>query len=494
MVTTASALALIVGTLTVFAAVGIWASRGRVDSVESLITARNSTSEPRLTATLVASVMGVWILLSAPEAGAVFGLTAAIGYAVGELLPMVAFSKVGPRVRAVMPDGHSLTEYAYARYGGAMYACVLCVSALYMLIFLSAELTGIALAFSFIADVPQWQTATLVGGAVLVYTGYGGLRASIVTDTLQAALVLPLFLIAGAATIAVLGGPTAVYAGVTETAPALLDPTATDGLAFGIALSLAIFGAEIINQTWWQRIYAGTDAGVVSRSFRNASVLNGAIVFFAALLGIAAAGTASAENPAVAVFALVSTSFPTPAVVVVGLLALLLVTSSADSLCSALSSLVTVDLPRLLANPPQSTLTAGARVMTVVVMLVAIYISQAAQSVLALFLFADLLGAAVAFPLVYGLFSPRLTGRGALASSLGGLAVGSAFFPFPLGIDAWLRALPVVGSLLPAPDALYLTAFAGAAGVSVVLTLGFATLPSEQYDFDRLARTTGRLE
>lgn len=494
MVTTASALALIVGTLAVFAGVGIWSSRGRVDSAESLIAARDSTTEPRLTATLVASVMGVWILLSAPEAGAVFGVTAAVGYAVGEALPMLAFSKVGPRVRTVMPEGHSLTEYAYARYGRTMYAYVLCVSALYMLVFLSAELTGIALAFSFIADVPQWQTATLVGGAVLGYAGYGGLRASIVTDTIQAALVLPLLIAVGVATVAVLGGPAAVYAGVERASPALLDPTAADGLAFGVALSLAIFGAELVNQTWWQRVYAGADGGTVERSFRNATLLNGAIVFFAALLGVAAAGTTSVENPAVAVFALVSTSFPTPAVVGVGLLALLLVTSSADSLCTALSSLVTVDVPRLLDDPSDETLTLGARVVTVAVMVVAVYISQDAQSVLALFLFADLLGVAVAFPLVYGLFSPRLTGTGALASSVVSLAVGTAFFPFPLGIDTWLRSLPMVGPVLPAADALYLSAFAGAAGVSVTLTLVFATLPSERYDFDRLSRAVNRLE
>lgn len=494
MVTTVTALGLTVGTLVAFTALGIWFSRGRVDSVEDLITARNSTGEGRLTATLIASVMGVWILLSAPEAGAVFGIAAVAGYAVGEALAMLAYSKIGPRVREVIPDGHSLTEYAYARYGDAMYAFVLLVSVFYMFIFVSAELTGIALALSLVAEVPQWQTATLVGGFVLLYTGYGGLRASIFTDTIQALLVLPLLVVAFAGAIFALGGAGAVYDGIAATDPALLDPTAADGFRFGIALVLAIFGAELINQTWWQRIYAGTDGETVEHSFRNATVANGLIVLLAALFGVVAAGNASVDNPAVAFFTLLGEAFPEWVVLAVTLLALLLVMSSVDTLFNALSSVVTADLPRLLDDPDDRTLTLGARALTVAVALAAIYVSQEAQSVLELFLFADLLGAAVAFPLVYGLFSGRLTGAGALASSVAGFAVGAAFFPFPLGIGEILRSLPLLETLLPAPDGLYLTAFAGAFVVSGVLSLVFARLTSRRYDFDRLTREIRRLD
>lgn len=494
MVTTETALGLTVLTLVVFTAMGIWFSRGRVDSVEDLITARDSAGGGRLTATLIASVMGVWILLSAPEAGAVFGIAAVAGYAVGEALPMLAYSKIGPRVREVIPNGHSLTEYAYARFGDEMYAFVLLVSVFYMFIFVAAELTGIALALALVAEVPQWLTAILVGGFVLIYTGYGGLRASIFTDTIQALLVLPLLVVAFAGAIFALGGVGAIYDGIVATDPSLLDPTGADGFRFGIALALAVLGAELINQTWWQRIYAGADGKTVERSFRIATVANGLIVLLAALFGVVAAGNASVENPAVAFFTLLGEAFPEWVVLAITLLALLLVMSSADTLFNALSSVVTADLPRLLDDPDDRTLAIGARALTVAVAVAAIYVSQAAQSVLALFLFADLLGAAVAVPFVYGLFSDRLTGTGALVSSIVGLAVGAAFFPFPLGIGEALRSLPLVGVLLPAPDGLYLTAFAGAFAASGVCTLAFARLSSRRYDFDRLAREIRRLD
>nr|WP_241692912.1 sodium:proline symporter [Halomicroarcula limicola] len=494
--TTAVALGLTVFTLAAFAALGVWYTRGREGSADDFLTARDSVGEGRLTATLVASVMGVWILLSAPEAGAGFGIAAVVGYAVGEAAPMLAYSRLGPRVRELLPKGHSLTEYAHARYGSMMYGFVLLVSALYMFVFVAAELTGIASALSLVAGVPQWQTATLVGGFVLLYTSYGGLRATIVTDTVQAVLVLPILAVVVGVVVLSLGGPGAVYSGVVETNPALVDAGFLPGLQFGLGLAFAILGAELVNQTWWQRIYAGRDGETVARGFRNATLLNSALVFVAAVLGIVAVGHAdvvtdassAAYNADVAFFVLVESVFGEWLLLGVVLLALLLVVSSVDSLFSALSSLVTADLPRLLAEPDDRTLRLGARALTAVVAVAAIYVSLRARSVLRLFFFADLLGAAVAFPLVYGLYSRRLTGPGALLSSLLGLAVGLAYFPDLRGVTT---AIPVVGDLLPAADPLYLTSFAGAFLVSTGATLLAARLSDGAFDFDSLAETGG---
>lgn len=500
MVSSALALGLTVVTLAIFAGVGVWFSRGRVGSVEDLITARGTAGEGQLSATLVASVMGVWILLSAPEAGALYGIAAAVGYGLGEAAPMLAYSRLGPRIRELIPEGHSLTEYAYARYGGAMYAFVVAVSALYMFVFLAAELTGISLAFHYVAGVPQWQTATLVAGFVLLYTAYGGLRASIATDAVQSFVVLPLLVGSVAALLFALGGTGAVYDGIESANPTLLDPGHVPGLRFGAALVFAVLGAELLDQTWWQRIYAGDGSETVERSFRVATVANGLILLLATLLGVVAVGNSgvvtdlgSAEYDAgVAFFVLLDGVFSEWLVLGVLLLALLLVTSTADSLFNALSSLVTADLPRAMDDPDDRTLRLAARVATVVVAVAAVAVSLRARSVLRLFFVADLLGAAVGVPLVYGLFTGRLSGRGALASALLGLAVGSAFFPFPFGLHGAADSL--LGGLLPAPDPTYLLPFAGAFLVSSASAVLAARLSTREFDLDRLSREIRRLD
>jgi Na+/proline symporter len=368
-----------------------------------------------------------------------------------------------------------------------------------MFVFVAAELTGIASALSLVAGVPQPVTAVLVGGFVLLYTGYGGLPASIATDTVQAVLVVPLLAAAAVGAVLALGGPGAVYDGVVTADPTLLDPGFLPGLQFGLALSFAILGAELINQTWWQRIYAGTDGDTVGRSFRTAALLNGAVVFVAALFGVVAVGhadvvtdvTAAGYNADVAFFVLLNAAIPDWVVLGVVLLALALVMSSVDSLFSALASLVTVDLARLLDSPGDRRLRLGARLLTVAVGVAAVYVSLRARSVLRLFFLADLLGAAVAFPLVYGLYSRRLSGAGALASSLVGLAVGLAYFP---DLRGYLAAVPVVGPALPAADPLYLTSFGGAFVVSTLLALASARLSSTETDLDALAGRVRRLD
>ena len=499
MVSTTVVLGLTVMTLIGFTIAGMWYSQGRVTSIEDLISARNQAGTNRITATLVASVMGVWILFAAPEAGAGFGVAAVIGYAIGEAVPMYVYSRVGPRIRSLIPSGHSLTEYARARYGTTMYAFVVVVSGLYMFVFVAAELTGIAGALAFVADVPQWQTATLVGGFVLLYTGYGGLRASIFTDTVQAVIVIPLLAVAFIATVFALGGPTSVLGNITAADPALLDPTTAAGFQFGLALAFAILGAELLNQTWWQRIYAGTDSESITVAFRRATILNGFIVFIAAFLGVVATGHAdivtdpasAAYNADVAFFVLLQTAVPEWVIVVVVLLALSLVMSSVDTLFNALSSLITVDLARIYPVSTDRQLRWIARGFTLCIAFAAIYVSVRAQSVLRLFFFADLLGTALAFPLVYGLYSERLTGFGALAGSLSGLAVGLAYFP---DLRGFITAIPLVGPVLPSADPLYLTAFGGSFLTSIGVTVIISRLTTTRFDLDTLGTEITRLD
>ncbi|WP_136590399.1 sodium:solute symporter family transporter [Salinigranum halophilum] len=500
MVTARTTLAVTVLTLVCFTGLGLWyvRRRGGIRDAEEFVSARNSAGTGATTATLVASVMGVWILLAPVEAGAAFGgVSAVLGYAVGEAIPMLAYARLGPRIRELIPEGHSLTEYALARYGKGMYAFVLLVSVFYMFIFLAAELTGIASAFELVAGVPRWQTGVLVGGFVLLYTSYGGLPASIFTDAVQTVLVLPLLVLSAVGAVVVLGGPTATYEAVVATDPTLVDPTFFTGLRFGFWVAIAILGAELINQTWWQRIYAARDAETLKKGFRRAAVTNFCVVLVAGLFGVLARGVADIVvsgpeyNASVAFFVLLQEAFPEPLVIGVVLLALLLVMSTADTLFNALASVVTADLPRVLSDPDDRTLTWGARVLTVVVAVAAILVSLRAQSVLRLFLLADLFGAAVMVPLLYGLYSRRATGTGMLVASLAGLAVGLAFFPSPV-VRSVTVALPVVGSRLPPAD--FLWAFVGAAGVSTLVAVLAARVAGTSYDLDRLAVVVRRFD
>ena len=284
MVSKTVGLGLTVATLAVFTAAGLWYSRGRVDDIEDLLTARNSAGVGMTTASIIASTMGAWILFSPAEAGAAFGgITAVMGYAVGSAIPLLLFIPVGKRIRELMPSGHSLTEFVLVRFGPAMYVLILTVSVFYMFIFLAAEMTAITGALQLIAGVPPWQTAVVIGGFVLVYTAYGGLVASIFTDAIQTLVLLPLLAVGFAAAIVSLGGTGELYRTAMATDPTLLDPGFRPGLEFGLYVVFAVLGANMLNQGIWQRVYAADGESTLARSFSVAALTVVPMVLLAGL-------------------------------------------------------------------------------------------------------------------------------------------------------------------------------------------------------------------
>ena len=486
------ALGLTVVTLAAFTLAGLLYARGRVGGVEDLLTARNTTGTATTTATLIASTMGAWILFSPAEAGAAFGgLPAIAGYAFGSAVPLLLFIPVGRRIRRLLPAGHSVTEFVLARFGPVLYVFVLVVSVFYMFIFLAAEMTGIAGALELVAGVPPWQTATVVGAFVLVYTAYGGLVASIFTDTVQTLVILPLLAVGFAAAVFSLGGTGELYASAVATDATLLDPGFRPGLEFGLYVVFAILGANMLNQGLWQRVYAADGTVTLSRSFGVAALTVVPMVLLAGLFGVVAAGLGLVDpgTESVAFFLVVTAALPDTLAVVVVMLVVLLVMSSADTMFNAISSLITVDLARLLGHEDDRTLTLFGRALTVAVAIGAVIIGAQGYSVLTLFLTADLFAAAIFVPIIWGLFSPSLSEGGALVASLAGLAVGVGFFPL---LRSGLRLVPGLGALLPQPS--FLAAFLGATAVSTAVTVLASAAGDEAFAFDSLATEIRRFD
>ena len=432
MSTAAWAMAVAVAAMAVMAVAGVAYARTKRLTVEDFITARASTGGFAAMATMTASVMGAWILFSPAEAATWAGLVALIGYGVGQAAPIVAFMVVGPRMRRLAPNGHSLAEFVWFRYGRAMYLFTLAVMVLYMFTFLAAEMGAIARAVRLATDAPLLLTLVLVGGSTLVYTVYGGLRASIFTDNLQFALIVPLLLVVLIAALGQLGGWTAAFETVRDSNDALLQLGHQPGIEFGITLIIAILAANLFHQGFWQRVYAAKSDADIRRGFLAAGAIVIPMIIGAGLFGLWAvgAGLVDAENPAsIALFTLALDALPGWAVVVLVALALMLVMSSMDTLLNGIASIFTTDLPRVRPSLAGRRLLGSARVITAVLILPAAVVGYLFDSVLYLFLIADLVCAGALVPAFAGMWERRLSGNGAVVSALAGIAVGALFFP-----------------------------------------------------------------
>lgn len=414
-----------------FAAAGMIYSRRRRLTLEDYITARSSVGTGMAAVTLVASGMGAWILFGPSEAATWGGLYAILGYALGAAAPLLAFILLGTRIRQVMPEGHTLTEYVFHRYGTGMYVFTLLVMLFYMFIFLAAEITGMSLVANLVAGVPLWTTALIVVSATLAYTAYGGLRASIFTDAVQTALLLPLLVLVAVAGYFLLGGFEPAARGLADTAPQLVGLGNVTGFEGALTFLIAILAANLFHQGYWQRIYAVRDQEALRKGFLIAAVAVVPIVFVTGLFGLAAVGLGRAETPSVALFGVLLDVMPGWLGIGLVLLGLALVMSSADTLLNGIASIVAVDLRRAMPAARTRFLLRASQVFTLALAVPLLVIASQGYSVLYLLLLADLVCAAAVFPVFFGLYSERYTGRAAMLGALAGLVAGGLLFPDP---------------------------------------------------------------
>lgn len=487
-----SVILMMIVTLLLFAVPGIYMLRGEVQSFEDYVSAPGSTGRWKTAATLVASGMGAWILFSPAEAGAAYGgISAIVGYVVGSMVAMGAFMVLGPRIRRLIPQGHTLTEYVLVRYGMYMYVYVIIVSIGYMFLFLAAEFTGITKVLHLLAGVPRWQTASLIGLVVLSYSAYGGLKASILTDAIQTTFLLPLLMISLIAALYQFGGLFRVYLRITDTQPQLLDPTFWPGIQAGIYIVIAVVGAEMMNQAWWQRVYSARDSRVLMQSFAMAALVMGPVIFLFGLFGPIAVSygwvntdlATAGYNADVAFFRVLIESFPGWLSGGIVMAAVLLVMSTADTLFNAISSLISGDLRHFVSMKP-GYLSFVARCVTFLVAFGAIVIGAVGFSVFQLFLLADLLAVATFVPVLAGLFSRRPHEGGVMVVSITSLIGGALYFPL------LVKKIPLIEPFLL--SASHFHAFSMALGISLLGTVCMQLLPAT-FSYDRFSHEIKRL-
>lgn len=450
---------LLVATLALFLWIGL---RTRVPGrdVEDYVAARGSQGPLTLALSFMATGMGAWILFTPPEVGATVGIDGVIGYAIAAALVMVAYALLGRRVRDIVPSGHALTEFVRLRFGPVFHGYVIGISVLYMVIFVTAELTAIGGAAAVLAGLDARVVIVAVAAATLGYTAYGGLRASLRTDRWQAWFIVALLVVAA---VAVFRGTPAEAA--PPAGPPLIGVDVT-GVEVAVTLVIAVVAANLFHQGYWQRLWAARDLPAL---YRGAGL--GAVMVLLAVAVIGTIGVFAARrgvelgSPPVPFFAVLG-GLPVWLAAVALVLGLSLVTSSVDTLENALASLVVTErrIPSL----------AWARMVTVLLMVPAILVAVQGYSVLRIFLVADLLCAATVVPALVGLWS-RATVAGALTGSLAGLA--GAVVPGWVATGSavrglWLASFPDAVPTLPP----FLGALLASAVVTVVVSLAGRTV------------------
>jgi SSS family solute:Na+ symporter len=413
----------------VFAGVGIYYSRGK-SSISSYLAADRSIGRKSLTASLTASCFGVWILIGPSEAATWGGLGAVIGYALGQALPFLAFITIGKRMRKIMPEGNSLTQFVFIRFGEAMFKLVLALSMFYMFVYLCAEVTAIAKIVNLISGFPLWKTSLLIIVSTLIYTLYGGLRASIFTDKIQFVIIF-IFLIIAINQVFVTDTNSFSAELIREKAATLVSGKYFYGYTAGLTFFIAVFATNLFDQGVWQRVYAAKSDKDLAIGFVSTFFIVLPFLLVLGFFGILAVTLGNFKDPSTVFFSLLlnpMSGYNSILTISILVLSLSLVISSIDTLINAISSLIIINGSKFLRLGTKA-LKNISFYLIMILSFITFIIASKGYSVLFMFLFADLLCCAAVFPVFYGMFNKNISKKLGFYSVLSGLVSGLLLFP-----------------------------------------------------------------
>ena len=426
-ISSSSSLTLIVIISLVFVIFGVLYSK-KYQGLENYLVANRSIGVFSLTTSLVASALGAWILFGPASAATWGGIGAVIGYAIGTAFPLFILIFLGEKFRKLYPKGKTLIEVVRLRFGTKLFKLILFLTIFYMFIFLIAEVTAVSILVNYISGTTLWITALIVIASSLIYTLYGGLRASIFTDNIQFIIILILLLISFINLIS-FNFNEFNFEFIKQNKPVLLSFDYLPNFTAGLTFFIAVAATNLFHQGNWQRVYAAQNNKVLKKSLIASFLIIIPIVFFMGFSGLVAVSINSTVVPDLAFFSLLLKEQTLMLSVIVIVLAISLTISSIDTLINAISSLIVVDGSKAL-NFKGDYLKLS-KYSIICLSIIAFAIASKGLSILYLFLLADLLCCAAVLTVFYSFYDKKLNEKNAYLSILIGLFAGLILFPSP---------------------------------------------------------------
>ena len=424
-----TSLTLVVIISLIFVFLGLYNSK-KYQGLNNYLTANRNIELFSLTTSLTASALGAWILFGPASAATWGGIGAIIGYSLGTAFPMFFLIYLGKKVREEFPKGSSLIEFMRKKFGKSLFKIILLMTIFYMFIFLCAEITAVAVLINYISGTELWITALIVLVSTLVYTLYGGLRASIFTDNIQM-LVIGILLLVSFAYINSFIGDEFSFEFVKKKNPNLLSSSYIPSYTAGLTFFIAVAATNLFHQGNWQRVYAAKNFQTLRKSLIISFFIIIPIVFYMGFAGMVAFSIDPTIRPDLGFFTLLlkdQTELLSLFVIVLGLA---LTISTIDTLVNAISSLLVVDGKATFNFNSKINYLNFSKYIILFLSFISFVVASKGYDILYLFLLADLFCCAFVLTVFYSFYNKNINEKTAYISILVGLIGGFLMFPSP---------------------------------------------------------------
>ena len=440
--TQSTSLTIVITISLIFLILGIYHSN-KFQGLNNYLTANRNIGTFSLTTSLIASALGAWILFGPASASTWGGMGAIIGYSLGTAFPMFFLIFLGKKIRKEFPKGSTLVEFIRKKFGKSLFKLILLMTIFYMFIFLCAEVTAVAVLINYISGTELWLTALIVLLSTLIYTLYGGLKASIFTDNIQMIVIFVLLLIS-LIYINSFSGSQFSFEFIKEKNPHLLSSEYIPGYTAGLTFFIAVAATNLFHQGNWQRVYAAKDYKTLKKSLIISFFVIIPIVFYMGFSGMVAFSIDPNIRPDLGFFSLLLKEKTTLLSVFIIVLGLALTISTVDTLINAISSLIVVDGKAVFNFKKKTNYLRFSKFVIIFLSIISFVVASKGFDILYLFLLADLFCCAFVLTIFYSFYNKSISETTAYSSIMAGLIGGFLMFPIP----DFSKSL-LVGILLP---------------------------------------------
>ncbi|NMH61024.1 sodium:solute symporter family transporter [Alteromonas ponticola] len=376
-----------------------------------------------------ATAMATWITsnttLVAPQLTYQFGVWGMLGYSMAAL-GLILFAPLAAKIKQLLPNGFTSGDFIYQRYGKAAWMAFMVISLCYALGWLVSLGMAGGLLLSSLSDLDYYTGMTAILVICVVYTLLGGLKAVIATDFVQSIVIIGGVVFIAWVCIDEVGFST-IHTNLTTSQPELLNLLFPAAIMFFFNNVFFGIGEIFHSNVWWSRAFAFAPS-VGKKSYLTAGLLWLPIPIVTGFIALAAGSlnlsppSADMVGPMVAAVLLGKIGAVFIFIVVFSALA-----SSMDSLLAATSDLLTQDIAKRVFMPK-----ASSDKLLRVNRLIIIGLGIATWCVAALKLatlgallnFTGAFVAATIWPIVYGIYQPKLSGGYAAIAMVTGTVAG----------------------------------------------------------------------
>ncbi|KAH6693423.1 urea active transporter [Plectosphaerella plurivora] len=211
---------LIVGLGAIFAIIMIvitWSLKrynNELQTSEMFTTAGRSLKSGLIASSVVSTWTWAATLLQSTSVAYRYGVSGPFWYAAGATVQIILFATLAIELKRRAPNAHTFLEVVKARYGGITHGVFIVFCVMTNMLVTSMLLVGGSAVIENLTGAPTAATVFLFPLGVVVYTLFGGIKATVITDYINAFVIIVIIFIFAFviySTNAILGSPGKVW-------------------------------------------------------------------------------------------------------------------------------------------------------------------------------------------------------------------------------------------------------------------------------------------